>query len=133
MKKSTLFALWSFLFVLCAGLGFIPNPEGFVTWLLALIGVAFFVPGGYLLYQAVQAKDQKTILLIRKISALSLILTLVFLVLNILSVLWSEVLGNILYGILVIVSSPMVCCGSYALSIFLWACLLIAGIKYGKK
>ena len=133
MKKSSLFALWGFLFILCAVLGFIPSPEGFLKVVLRIVGVGFFVPAGYLLYQSVQTKDRKTILLIRKISAISLALTLVFLVLNILSVLWSEVLGSILYAILVIVSSPMVCCGGYAVSIFLWACLLIAGIKYGKK
>ena len=129
MKKSTLFVLWGMLYILCAGLGFIPEHH----WLLTVAGIAFFIPGGWLLYEAVQEEDRKTILLIRNISALSLSLTAVFLVLNILSVLWSEVLGNILYGILVIVSSPMVCCGGYAVSIFLWACLLIAGIKYGKK
>jgi hypothetical protein len=133
MKKSTLFALWSFLFILCAVLGFIPEPEGAVKVLLRILGIGAFVPAGYLLYQAVQAKDRKTILLIRKISILSLSLTFVFLVLNILSVLWSEALGNVLYIILVMVSSPMVCCGGYAVSIFLWACLLIASIKYGKK
>lgn len=133
MKKSTLFALWSFLWVLCAFLGFIPEPEGVAKWLLRILGLGSFVPAGYLLYQAAKAKDRKTTLLIRNISALSLGLTFLFLVLNILSVLWSEALGNLLYGILVVVSSPMICCGGYAVSIFLWACLLIASIKYGKK
>lgn len=129
MKKSTLFVLWGILYTLCAGLGFIPEHH----WLLTVAGIAFFVPGGYLLYQAVQKNDRKTILLIRKLSILSLSLTLIFLVLNILSVLWSEVLGIILYRVLVIVSAPMVCCGGYALSIFLWAILLIASIKYSKN
>ena len=133
MKKSTLFALWSFLFILCAVLGFIPEPEGAVKVLLRFLGIGAFVPAGCLLYQAVQAKDRKTILLIRKISILSLSLTFVFLVLNILSVLWSEALGNVLYIILVMVSSPMVCCGGYAVSIFLWACLLYTSIPGRKK
>ena len=124
MKKTPRFVLWGMLYIQCAGLGFIPEHH----WLLPVAGNAFFIPGGGLLDEAVQKKDRKTILLIRNISALSLSVTAVFLVLNILSVLWSEVLGNILYGILVSVSSPMVCCGGYAVSIFLWACLLIAGI-----
>ena len=111
----------------------IAQTAGFAQRLLRILGIGAFVPAGYLLYQAVQAIDRKTILLIRKISILSLILTFVFLVLNILSVLWSEALGNVLYIILVMVSSPMVCCGGYAVSIFLWACLLIASIKYSKK
>ena len=133
MKQKTLFVLWGGMYILCAGLGFIPQPEGWLKWLLTFIGVAFFVPGAYLLYRAVQEKNRKTIHLIRKLSILSLALTLTLLVLNILSVLWSETLGNVLYILLVIVSSPMACCGGYALSIFLWACLLMASLKYGKK
>ena len=133
MKSKTLFVLWGGMFILCAALGFIPEPAGLLKWLLTILGVAFFFPGGWLLYRAIQEKDRKTILLIRKISALSLGLTLLLLVLNILSVFWTQTLGNLLYVLLVIVSSPMVCCGGYALSIFLWACLLMASLKYGKK
>ena len=36
MKKKSLFALWGGLFLLCAGLGFIPEPAGAVRWVLSL-------------------------------------------------------------------------------------------------
>lgn len=133
MKKTALFALWGFLLILCAGLGFIPEPEGALKWLLRILGAACFVPGGMLLYRAVREKDKKILCLIRKVSLISLILTALLLVLNILSVMWSETVGTVLYGLLIIVSSPMVCCGSYALSLFLWACLLTVSLKFEKN
>ena len=34
MTKRTLFALWGGLFLLCAGLGFLPEPEGFAAFAL---------------------------------------------------------------------------------------------------
>lgn len=133
MKQKTLYVLWGGMFILCAALGFIPEPTGLLKWLMTALSVAFFVPGGLLLYRAIQEKDRQTVLLIRNLAALSLALTLILLVLNILSVLWTEFLGDALYVILVIVSSPMVCGGSYALSMFLWACLLIVSLKNAKK
>jgi len=35
----------------------------------------------------------------------------------------------VLHIMLVIVSSPMVCSGNWALSLFLWACLLVASLR----
>ena len=55
------------------------------------------------------------------------------LVVNVLSVLRSQLLGNILYYMLVILSSPMVCSGYWALSLFLWACLLVYSLQQLKK
>lgn len=133
MKQKVLFALWGFLFILCAGLGFIPEPEGALKWLLRILGIAFFVPGGLLLYRAVQEKDTKLLRLIRRISLISLTLTALLLVLNILSVMWNETLGSVLYCLLILVSSPMICCGSYALSLFLWACLLTVSLKFANN
>ena len=133
MKQKILFALWGFLFILCAGLGFIPEPEGALKWLLCILGIAFFVPGGLLLYRAVQEKDTKLLRLIRRICLISLTLTALLLVLNILSVMWNETLGSVLYCLLILVSSPMICCGSYALSLFLWACLLTVSLKFANN
>ena len=133
MKKQVLFGLWAGLFIVCAGLGFIPEPEGSVRILLTLISLVFFVPPAVLVYDAVKAADKHTLLLVRNFSAVSLGLTALLLVLNFLSVLGSEGLGTFLYYVLVIVSSPMVCCGSWALSLFLWACLLMASLQMLKK
>lgn len=135
MNKRTLFALWGVMFIVCAALGFIPEPQGAVRFLLTALSVAFFTPPAWLLYIAGQTGDEHTRLLIRNLSALSLALTLVLLVGNVLSALTSEFLGKLLYTVLVIVSAPMICSGYWVLSLFLWACLLMASlsIRKGRK
>ena len=44
MKKSSLLALWGILYIICVGLGFIPEPEGGVRVLLLMISLVFFAP-----------------------------------------------------------------------------------------
>ena len=121
MKNHSLFALWGGLFIVCAGLGFIPEPEGAVRILMTGLSLLFFVPPALLLHRG----DRVTVLLVRNLSLLSLVLTLIALVLNFLLALSSETLGTVLHYVLVILSSPMVCSCYWALSLFLWACLLI--------
>ena len=133
MKNSTLYALWACFFIICAGLGFIPEPEGAVKALCTLAALAFFVPPAALLYRAGKTGDSDTARLIRNLCAASLGLTLAALIANVLSVLGGELLGNILYAFLVVVSSPMICGGSWALSLFLWACLLMISLRLTKK
>jgi len=124
MKKKLLYALWGGLFILCAGLGFIPEPEGTLQFILTAASVLFFLPPAMLLHRADAAEAK----LIRNLSSLSLGLTLVLLVLNFLTALRSEFLGQVLHYTLVIVSSPMICSGHWALSLFLWACLLMSSL-----
>ena len=126
MTNRKLFVLWGVLFVLCAGLGF-PEPSA-ISLIAALL---FFAPPAVLLYRA--GSDRHTLLLIRNLSALSLGLTLVFLILNLLTAFASEMLGNFVHYILVIVSSPMICSGHWAMSMFLWACLLMMSLKMLKN
>lgn len=130
MKNNTLYALWGGFFIVCAILGFIPQPEGSLRWLLLCVAAVFFLPPAILLYRAVQARDRHTILLIRNLSALSLGLTLLLIVLSILAAPGSLWLGDFLHGILVIVSAPMLCSGQWAGSLFLWACLLMVCLRY---
>ena len=129
MNKKLLYALWAGLFILCAGLGFIPEPEGSLQMLLTVVSLAFFLPPAWLLYRG-DVSDAK---LIFSFSALSLGLTLALLVLNFLTALQSEFLGQVLHYTLVIVSCPMICRGHWAMSLFLWACLLIASRKQKKQ
>lgn len=129
MNKKTLFVLWGVLFILCAGLGFIPEPQGGLKALMTAAAVLFFLPPAGLLYRA----DRNTSLLIRNLSALSLGVTLVTLILNFVLAVSSETLGNILHYILVIVSAPMICSGYWVLSLFLWACLLMVSLKNLRK
>ena len=129
MKEKVLYAIWSILFIVCAGLGFIPEPTGFVKFLLIAFAVVFFIPGLLILYDAQQAKNRTAILRIRVIAALSLSLTLLFLVFVLLSVTGSEAIGLYLNVLLGIFSTPMFCSQHWILSLFLWACLL-AGSFY---
>ena len=133
MNKNTLFALWGGLFLLCAGPGFLPEPDGAVGTVLTLAALACFVPPAALLYRAGKEADVLTLKLVRNLSALSLGLTLVLLIVNFLTALSSEALGTVVYYILVIVSSPMVCSGHWAMSLFLWACLLMVSLSRLKK
>lgn len=130
MNKKTLFVLWGVLFILCAGLGFIPAPAGALKGLMAALSVLFFLPPALLLWKA----DRETGLLIRNLSMLSLGVTMVTLILNFVMAVSSEFLGNVLHYILVIVSAPMICSGYWVLSLFLWASLLMVSLKKtGKK
>lgn len=133
MTKTTCFTLWGGLFILCAGLGFIPEPTGLLRGLLVILSIGFFVPPAILLYQAAREGDRHVIRLIRNLSAASLLLTLVSLVVNFMSLMASEALGNFLYVVLVIVSTPMVCGQYWILSMFLWACLLMVSLSQLKK
>ncbi len=133
MKKQVLFGLWAGLFIVCAGLGFIPEPQGAVRAVLTLLALGFFVPPAVLVYRAVKEEDRRTLLLIRNLSALSLGLTALLLIFNFLSVMGSETMGVFLYTVLTVVSSPMICSGSWALSLFAWACLLMVVLKQLRK
>ena len=125
MKNTHLYALWGVMFSLCAGLGFIPASSGFLAGGMTALSLLCFVPPALLLYQG--GPDARA--LVRNLSAASLGLTLVLLVLNFLCAMQSEFLGRVLHIMLVIVSSPMICSGHWALSLFLWACLLVASLK----
>ena len=133
MKKSTLFGLWAGLFIICAGLGFIPSPAGAAKVLLTALSIGFFVPPAVLLYRAKKTGDGHTLQLLRNLSALSLLATMVLLVLNFLSAFWPKFWGDLLHGMLVVVSSPMVCSGYWALSLFGWACLLMTSLQLAKR
>ena len=137
MSKKCLLALWGGLFILCAGLGFIPgfsqNVSAGAQAVLTALSLLFFVPPAWLLYSAQKRKDVNTLKLVRRIAALSLGLTLLVLVMNVLSAVSSVTVGNVLFAVLIVVSSPMVCSGYWALSLFLWACLLLLAHSLLKK
>ena len=70
MNRFTLSLLWGMLFILCAGLGFIPERTGALDVLLTLCAVGFFVPPALLLRQAAVRGEKSWIALIRNLSAL---------------------------------------------------------------
>lgn len=96
-------------------------------------GCGIFRAPACLIYGAKKEKDARTLKLVRGISLLSLGLTLLALVLNVLSAMGTVTMGNVLFAVLIVVSSPMVCSGYWALSLFLWACLLIVSHSLLRK
>ena len=133
MKNKSLLAIWGIFYIICAGLGFIPEPEGTVRIFLTVISILFFVPPAILLFDAFSAGDEKTIRLIRLLSALSLALTLALLTANFLAALGASWLGTLLHILLVIGSAPMLCSNYWVLSLFLWAVLLVASCQKRKE
>ena len=129
MKNRFLYALWGALFILCAGLGFIPESDGALTLLRTGLSILFFLPPALLIWKARQERNRAALLLVRNLSIASLSLSVALIIANFLTVFRSQLLGDILHGVLVVVSSPMICGGHWAMSLFLWACLLIASLK----
>lgn len=133
MKNRILYAVWGGLFLICAGLGFVSEPAGWVRGILTAVSLLFFLPPALLLREADTQKKPQTAALIGNLAALSLGLTLVLLALNILSAFWSEQVGMFLHDLLTVVSAPMIASGCWVLSLFLWACLLLSSLAIRKK
>lgn len=129
--KRALLLAWGGLFILCAGLGFIQDSG--VPGLLTCLAILFFVPGGALCVLGYREEDRKTLRLVRLLSVLSLGATLAILILNFLTVKMPDWLGDLLYGVLIVVSSPMVCGQIWIISLFLWACLLLGSHSLLRK
>ena len=129
MKNRFLYALWGVLFIVCAGLGFIPESDGALKLMRTGLSVLFFLPPALLVWKARRDKNRPTLLLVRNLSIASLSLSAALIIANFLTAFRSELLGDILHGVLVVVSSPMICGGHWAMSLFFWACLLIASVK----
>ena len=133
MKDGKLYALWGVLYILCGLLGFIREPNGFVMAVLVLLAVGFFIPGAVLLYRGYREQNPGKIKVIRNISLSWLVMTLVLLIANFLTAGAAEITGDLLYGFLVILSAPMYCGQFWDMSLFLWACLLMASLSCLKK
>ena len=121
MRKTVLHSLWAAGLILCACLGFIQERTAGVQALLTALALLSFLPPALCLYFARKSSDQKEARLIRNLSALSLGLTLLGLLLAILT----APMGGSL------ASAVKYCGSSWAVSLFFWACLLLTGAKYG--
>ena len=133
MDITSFYTVWAGMFILCAGLGFIPEPTGFLKFLLILLSVGFFaVPGWFLTWLDKRGKKMH-IAIVRNLAVASLSLTLVLILINFVSFMAPEAVGNLLHVLLIIVSAPMVCGQYWVLSLFGWACLMIWSQKLLKK
>ena len=133
MKKSTLYYIWLGAFALCFLLSLIEKPSAPLQVAMTIFSLGFFVPPVCLMVKAHREQDKKSLKTLRKIAIIALALTLLLFILNIMSLAWSEAFGTFLYYVLVFVSVPAVCCKSWALSLFLWACLLSATFLKDQK
>lgn len=133
MKNRTLFLIWAGQYVLCASLGFIPESQGFGTAVLVLVAALFFAPAVILCIRAVKTGNFCLLKKLRNLSIASLSATLLMLVLNLMSVTAPAWFGDLLYGLLVLVSAPMMCGRYWVGSLFVWACILFFCIAQTKK
>ena len=121
MSNKHLYTAWSVLYIVTAGLGFIPEAEGLAAAGMTLLSILFFVPGFVLLYR----NEKKPVLIL---SIISLALTVLFLILNVWSVGMTADMGDFLYWVLGLVSAPMFCSRFWVLSLFGWSCLLMGSL-----
>ena len=134
MKKTKkIWILWAVLYVLCTVCAFFSVASGALSGLFLLLSLGFFVPPAFLIYMAVQNQWPKILRIIRNLSLLSLGLTLVTILLNFLSIQASEAWGMVLYWLLILVSTPMICSQVWVVGLFGWALLLFTCLKYLKK
>ena len=133
MDITSFYTVWAGMFILCAGLGFIPEPTGFLKFLLVLLSVGFFAVPGWFLTWLDKRGNKMHIAIVRNLAVASLSLTLVLILINFVSFMAPEAVGNLLHVLLIIVSAPMVCGQYWVLSLFGWACLMIWSQKLLKK
>ena len=136
LNKYILLALWVGMFILCAVLGYLPPQEGANKWLLVFFALAFFVPPALLVYQSRKEKDGKMLRLVRTVALVVLIATVVLLIVNLMSIALmlvmpedtALVVGDVLYDLLILVSTPMVCGQYWGIGMVGWAALLWSSI-----
>jgi len=132
-KIKKLWILWAAAYVICTVCAFFPVAPGALSGLFVLLSLGFFVPPAFLIYKAVEHKWPKILRVIRNLSIISLSLTLVTILLNFLSFQASEAWGLVLYWLLILVSTPMICSQVWVIGLFGWAMLLFTSLTYLKK
>lgn len=133
MKKKVLYIAWFCLFLATVILGSVPPGSKAMKGIMVALSAAFFLPPAVLLYQGITGGNRKQVLLLRKISIISLGATFVLLLVNFLSTLLPQWAGDLLYALLIIVSAPMACSGYWIVSLFAWACILMTSLMYCPK
>ena len=134
MKKyPSLFIGWGMMYVTCASLSFVLNPPQVLLGFMVLLAVGFFIPPAVILYRAIPREHWAPVRFVRNLSLGILIATLVTLIANILSVGASRTVGDVLFGVLILASTPVVCGQSWVIGLFGWAMLWTVSRKALKK
>lgn len=126
MKEKIFYCIWAVLYIICAGLGFITDRDLITILILELFSLAFFVPGILLLHYGLTTGKKGVLLRVRLVSLVSLVLTVSMIVVNIVTVLSGEEVGQVANDLLILVSAPMFCSFVQGISLFLWACLFVS-------
>lgn len=126
LAEKVYYAIWAVLFGICAALGNITQRNTGINIVLSFWAFLFFVPGFFLLYEGLKTGNKKLLLRLRIVCLSSLVLSLLMIMLNIFTVNAPEAVGQVMHVLLVVLSTPMSCCFIQGISLFLWACLLIA-------
>ena len=125
MKQRFVYLLWLFLYIVCVGLGTIPERMLLLDLFRGLFALLFYVPPVLLVLEGLKEGQRRYLVQLRIISIVSLSLTLIFIIANMLSVYASTAVGNTLYQIFILVAAPYHCFPYGFISLFLWACLLM--------
>ena len=128
-----LWILWGLVYLLCFGLGFLPNAAGFGKAVLILNSLVFFLPGALLLSRGIKTGNRRQVRRVRLACILSLALTTLAFIANVFSAYGSEALGKAMHILLMAVSVPMFCSQYRIIGVFLWACLLVASFNTKNK
>ena len=129
MKQTVLYSLWGFFWIICGLLGYNAQPTGAQAAAMIVLGLCTFVPGALLLAEGLKTHNRRQVRTVRWISLGSLAVTAVLFVANILCVAAPEGVAALFNGLLIFLSAPMMCLRFYPLSLFLWACLLVASFR----
>ena len=134
MKNKPLYFIWLGLLALCAGLGFLPNPDSGVQGLCVILAVICFVPPAVIVYRGWKDRDWEALRLVRNLAIGSLVVTVAALIGNFFTLAAPTWVGDLLYAVLVMVSTPMICGQFWIMSLLLWAamlwtCVLLLGKK----
>ena len=132
-KTKKIWIAWAVLYGICTALSFIPTAPGILSGAMTLLSMGFFVPGAMLLREGKSQQNSALLKKVRNVCLLSLGLTTLAVVLNFFSANASGAWGIVAYWLLILVSTPMICSQIWIISLFLWACLLMASIACLRK
>ncbi len=126
MKKNTiLYIVWAVLYCACVGFSFVSHRNlGGKIFLMGL-NLLFFVPPFVLVIRAAKEKNRKALKTLRLVCIVVLALSMILLSLNIMSVKMPTRAGTVLFVLLAILAPPLACANQWALSLFLWACVMM--------
>ena len=129
MKKRYLYILWAVLYCACVGFSFARTTNTGGRVFQVLLSLAFFVPPYVRVFQAKKEENRKAIKTLRWISIGVLVMSMVLLALNIASVKFPTRAGTVLFVLLTILAPPLACGQQFALSLFMWACLMMLTLQ----